>query len=153
MDVFAEHWRRILNRIRHRNGVIATLLARAERAVLEGDKVRVFMPDECADRVPILKAPARMKIINEVLASAVGPGTTLEIIVGTEAPDEPEKPVKPDKKAKAKKARARKRGDDDKPQRLGLGGLRAENVRYRLKNEGDPIPDPWEKGHDENKDT
>ena len=145
MDAFSEHWRKILSRIRRRNGVIATLLARADRAELEGDKVRVFMPDEYADRVPILKAEAHMKIINEVLASAVGPGTTLEIIVGIEVPDEPEKLEKPAKKAKAKKAKARKR-DDDKPQRLGLGGLRAEDVRYRLKNEGDPIPDLWEGG-------
>lgn len=141
MDEFSEHWRKILNRIRRLNPSLATLLARAERVVLKGDKVRIFMPDECADRVPIAKAPERMKIINEVLASAVGPGTTLEIIVGTEEPDEPEKPAK--KAKKAKKARTRKRDDPDKPQRLGLPGFIAEDVRYRLGNEGEQIPDPW----------
>ena len=140
-NVFDEHWRRILSRIRRRNGVIATLLARADRAELEGDKVRVFMPDEYADRVPILKAEAHMKIINEVLASAVGPGTTLEIIVGTEVPDEPEQPAKPAKKAK--KTRARKQDEEDKSQRLGLPGFTPENVRYRLGNKGEQIPDPW----------
>ncbi len=141
-DVFAEHWRKILNRIKYRNPSLATLLARAERVVLEDNKVRVFMPDECADRVPIAKAPARMKIINEVLASAVAPGTTLEIIVGTEMPDEPEKVEKPVKKAKVKKARTRKRDDGDKPQRLRLPGFEAEDVHYRLGNEGEQIPDP-----------
>jgi len=99
------------------------------------------MPDECADRVPIAKAPARMKIINEVLASAVGPGTTLEIIVGTEVPDDPEQPAKPAKKAK--KTRVRKQDATDKSQRLGLPGFTAEDVRYRLGNEGEQIPDPW----------
>jgi len=141
VDAFDEHWRRILNRIRHRNPSLATLLARAHRAVLEGDKVRIFMPDECADRVPVAQAPARMKIINEVLASAVAPGTTLEIIVGTEVPDEPEQPAKPAKKAK--KVRTRKRDATDKSQRLGLPGFTAEDVRYRLGNEGEQIPDPW----------
>lgn len=144
-DAFAEHWRKILNRIQWRSPPIAAILRHAERVVFEDDKVRVFMPDEFADRVPILKDGERMKLINDVLASAVGRGTTLEIIVGTEVPDEPEKIEKPARKAKVKKAKARKRDDDDKPQRLGLGGLKAEDVRYRLKNEGEPIPDPWEK--------
>ncbi len=143
-DAFAEHWRKILSRIHRRSPPIAAILRHAERVVFEGDKVRVFIPDEFADRVPILKDEARIKIINEVLASAVAPGTTLEIIVGTEVPDEPEKLEKPAKKAKAKKAKGRRRRDDpDKPQRLGLPGFEAEDVRYRLGNEGEQIPDPW----------
>ncbi|KKL98208.1 hypothetical protein LCGC14_1826700 [marine sediment metagenome] len=142
-DAFAEHWRKILSRIHRRSPPIAAILRHAERVVFEGDKVRVFIPDEFADRVPILKDEARIKIINEVLASAVAPGTTLEIIVGTEVPEEPEQTAKPAKKAKAKKARARKRSDPDKSQRLGLPGFTAEDVRYRLGNEGEQIPDPW----------
>jgi len=146
-DAFKKHWEGILSRINRRSGVIAAILRHAERVVFKDDKVRIFMPDEFADRVPILKDEARIKIINEVLASAVAPGTTLEIIVGTEVPDEPEKPARPARPAKkAKKARARKRDDGDKPQRLGLPGFTAEDVRYRLENEGEQIPDPWEKG-------
>ena len=142
-DEFSEHWRKIVSRIHRLSPPIAAILRHAERPVFEGDKVRVFIPDEFADRVPILKDEARVKIINKVLASAVAPGTTLEIIVGTEVPDEPTEPEKPAKKAKAKKARARKRDDGDKSQRLGLPGFIAEDVRYRLGNEGEQIPDPW----------
>lgn len=44
-DIFAEYWRRILERINRRSKVIAAILRNAERVVLEGDKVRVFMPE------------------------------------------------------------------------------------------------------------
>ena len=99
----------------------------------------------------MVKSPARMKVINEVLAAAVAPGTTLEIIVGTEVPDEPEQPAKPAKKAK--KTRARQRDDPDKPQRLRLPGFTPENVRYRLGNKGKQIPDLWENGNGKSENT
>ena len=143
-NVWGEHWQRILDRIRRRSPPIAATLARADRVEFKGDRVRIFIPDEFADRVPMVKSPARMKVINEVLAAAVAPGTTLEIIVGTEVPDEPDEPEQPAKPAKkAKKTRARKRDDGDKSQRLGLPGFIAEDARYRLGNEGEQIPDPW----------